>query len=97
AWHDHAELPDSVAELPFAGRGALLARRFRRSRPGLDRTADRQEPGSGSARTETSCKMFHRGMRDRMRFASKSHIRSGPARFGCSSVACSWLDLADAL
>jgi hypothetical protein len=86
AWHGHAELPDSVAGLPSAGRGALLARRFRRSRSGLDRTADRQEPGSGSARTGTSCKTLHPGTRDRMRFVSKAQTRSSPARFGAPAL-----------
>ena len=56
AWRDHAELPDSVAELPFGGRAGLLVRRFRRSRSDLDRTAYRQRPESGSEHTETSCK-----------------------------------------
>jgi hypothetical protein len=60
AWRDHAELPDSVAELPFGGRAGLLARRFRRSRSDLDRTAYRRGPESGSEHTETSCNTLHR-------------------------------------
>jgi hypothetical protein len=60
AWRDHAELPDSVAELPFGGRAGLLVRRFRRSRSDLDRTAYRQGPESGSEHTETSCNTLHR-------------------------------------
>jgi hypothetical protein len=60
AWRDHAELPDSVAELPFGCRGGLLARRFRYSRSGLGRTAYRQGPESGNEHTETSCKTLHR-------------------------------------
>jgi hypothetical protein len=60
AWRDHAELPDSVAELAFGGRAGLHARRFRRSRSDLDRIAYRQGPESGSERTETSCNMIHR-------------------------------------
>ena len=91
AWRGHAGWPDSVAELPSAGHGAFLARRLRRSRSGLDRTADKQEPGSGSARTGTFCKTLDRGTRDRMRFVAKAHSRSSPARFGGSSVAGSWL------
>jgi hypothetical protein len=59
AWRDHVELPDSVAELPFGCRGGLLARRFRRSRSGLDHTADRQGPESGSDHTERTCKTLH--------------------------------------
>jgi len=86
AWRDHAELPDSVAELPFVGRGGLLARRFRRSRSGLDHTANRQEPESGSERTETSCKKLHRHMRERRSDVSKARTSplSGPAIFQCS-------------
>src|ERR1700690_3170939 len=60
AWRDHAELPDSVAELPFGGRAGLLARRFRRSRSDLDHTAYRRGPESGSEHTETSCNTLHR-------------------------------------
>jgi hypothetical protein len=60
AWRDHAELPDSVAELPFGDRAGLLARRFRRSKSDLDRTAYRRGPESGSEHTETSCNTFHR-------------------------------------
>ena len=60
AWRDHAELPDSVAELLFGGRAGLLARRFRRSRSDLDRTAYRRGPESGSEHTETSCNTLHR-------------------------------------
>ena len=86
AWRGHAELPDSVAGLPSAGRGAVPARRLRRSRSGLDRIADRQEPGSGSAHTGTSCKMPHPGTRDRMRFVSKAHTRSSLARFGAPAL-----------
>jgi hypothetical protein len=99
AWHGHVGSPDSVAALPPAGRGAFLARRFRRSRSGPDRIADSQEPGSGSARTGTSCKTLHLDTRDRMRFVAKAHTRSSSARFGGSSVAGnrSWPDLADAL
>ena len=87
AWRGHAGWPDSVAEPPSAGHGAFLSRRLRRSRSGPDRTADKQELGSGSARTGTSCKTLHRGTRDRMRFVAKAHTRSSPARFGGSSVA----------
>jgi hypothetical protein len=53
-------MPDSVAELPVVGRVGLLARRFRRSRSDLDRTACRQGPESGSEHTETFCKMLRR-------------------------------------
>ena len=62
AWHVPAELPDSGAELPFAARGGRLARMFRGSTFGLDRTADKRGPDSGSARKETSCKSRHRHM-----------------------------------
>jgi hypothetical protein len=88
AWRDHAELPDSVAELPFVGRGGLLARRFRRSRSGLDHTANRQEPESGSERTETSCKKLHRHMRERRSDVSKARTSplSGPAIFSAPSA-----------
>jgi hypothetical protein len=55
AYRDHAELPDSVAELPFGARAGLPARRFRSSRSDLDRTNYRQGPESGSEHTETSC------------------------------------------
>ena len=46
--HGHARSPDSVAELPSVGRGALLARRLRRSKSGLDRAADRQCLGAAA-------------------------------------------------
>jgi hypothetical protein len=72
AWRDHAELPDSVAELPFGCRGGLVARRFRCSRSGLDRTACRQGPESGSEHTETSCKTLHR--------QSETHQPPSPAQ-----------------
>ena len=72
AWRDHAELPDSVAELPFGGRAGLLARRFRRSRSDLDRTDYRQGPESGSEHTETSCNTLHR--------QSETHLPPGPAQ-----------------
>jgi hypothetical protein len=62
AWHVPAELPDSGAELPFAARDGRFARMFRGSTFGLDRTADKRGPDSGSARTETSCKSRHRHM-----------------------------------
>ena len=97
AWRDHAELPDSVAEPPFVGRGALLAHRFRRNRSGLDHTVDTQQPESGSERTETSCKKRHRHMRERMSDVSKVRTPplSGPAMF--SAPPCSlirfWLKL----
>jgi hypothetical protein len=55
-------LPDSGAELPFAGRDGLFARMSRRSRAGLDRTVGRQEPGSGSAHTKTLYKALDRHM-----------------------------------
>ena len=70
AWRDHVELPDSAAELPFACRGGLLARRFRCSKYDLDHTGDRQKPESGSEHTETFCKKLHRYMRQRKSSAS---------------------------
>src|SRR5580693_6239668 len=70
AWRDHVELPDSAAELPFACRGGLLARRFRCNSSGRDRTPYRQEPESGSEHTETFCKKLHRYMRQRKSSAS---------------------------
>ena len=60
AWRDHAELPDSAAELPVGSRGGHLARRFRSSRSGRDRSPYRQEPESGSDHTETICTTLHR-------------------------------------
>jgi hypothetical protein len=98
AWRGHAGWPDSVAELPSAGHGAFLARRLRRSRSGPDRTADKQELGSGSARTGTSCKTLHRGTRDRMRFVAKAHTRSSPARLAAPALRAlaPWPDLAGA-
>ena len=59
AWRDHVELPDSAAELPFGSCSGLLARRFRSSRSGHDRTPYRQEPESGSDHTETICTTLH--------------------------------------
>jgi hypothetical protein len=70
ARRDHVELPDGAAELPFACRGGLLARRFRCSRYDLDHTGDRQKPESGSEHTETYCKKLHRYMRQRKSSAS---------------------------
>jgi hypothetical protein len=77
AWRDHAELPDSVAELPFGGRAGLLARRFRRSRSDLDRTDYRQGPESGSEHTEHPAIRFigrvrHTNPPDRRRFRPPS-------------------------
>jgi hypothetical protein len=60
AWRDHAELPDSAAELPVGSRGGHLARRFRSSRSGRDRSPYRQAPESGSDHTETICTTLHR-------------------------------------
>jgi hypothetical protein len=73
AWRDPAESPDSVAGLPFVGRGGPLARRFRRSRSGLYHSPDRQEPESGSGHTETFCTKLHRHMRQCMSDALKAH------------------------
>ena len=52
--------------------GGPPARRFRRSRSGLDHTADRQERESDSAHTETPCKKLHRHPRERMPDVSKA-------------------------
>jgi len=84
AWRDHAELPDSVAELPFVGRGGLPARRFRRSRSGRGHTAGKQEPDNGSEHIETSCKKLHPDMPDRMSDALRARalLFSGLAIFG---------------
>ena len=64
AWRDHAGSPDSVAELPFVCGDGLVVHRFRRSRSGLDRTAGRREPESGSDHTETSCKTLPQHKQD---------------------------------
>jgi hypothetical protein len=60
AWRDHAELLDSAAELPVGSRGEHLARRFRSSRSGRDRSPYRQAPESGSDHTETICTTLYR-------------------------------------
>jgi hypothetical protein len=65
AWRDHEELPDSVAEPPFADRGEPSVRRFLCNRPGLDRSTDRQKPESDSNHKGTSCKKRRHHMRQR--------------------------------
>lgn len=60
AWRDHVGLPDSAAERPFGWRGELVARRFRSSRSGRDRTPYKQELESGSDHTKTICRILHR-------------------------------------
>src|ERR1700730_12876360 len=77
AWRNHVELPDSAAELPFACRGALVARRFRCNSSGHDRPPYRQEPESGSDHTETTCKTLHRH--------SETHYPPAKRRFRSAS------------
>ena len=76
ACRDHAGLPDSVAELPFACRGERLARRLRSNRSGRDRTVYRQGPERGSEHIETSCRTLHR--------QSESHKPPVPAQIPAS-------------
>jgi hypothetical protein len=90
AWRDHAELPDSVAELPFGGRAELLARRFRNSRSDLDRTAYRQGPESDSEHTETSCNTLHRQNETRQ-LPGPAQIPAAFAPFRSSMPPCSKL------
>ena len=89
AWRDHVELPDSVAELPFVCRGELLARRFRRSRSGLDHTAYRQGPESGSDHTERTCKTLHQQSATHQPPVPQRRIRRPPAPIRSSMPPCS--------
>jgi hypothetical protein len=89
AWCDHVELPDSVAELPFGCRGGLLARRFRRSRSGLDHTAYRQGPESGSDHTERTCKTLHQQSATHQPPVAQRRIRRPPAPIRSSMPPCS--------
>jgi hypothetical protein len=90
AWRDHAELPDSVAELAFGCRGEILARRFRHSRSGLDRTAYRQRPESGNEHTETFCKTLRR-QRETHQPPAQRRFRQPSAPIRSSMPPCSKL------
>jgi len=70
-------------------RGGLLARRFRCSRYGLDRTAYRQGPESGSGHTETSCKTLHRQSETHQPPAQRRFRRPPPAPIRSSMPPCS--------
>jgi len=72
AWRDHVGLPDSAAEILFGLRGELVARRFRSSRSGRDRTPCKQELESGSDHTKKSAGHF---------IGTVRHITPKPAQF----------------